>query len=199
MIPSLEAMKAIDRWRSEEVVVSATTALREWSAVSRRRDLDVDLSDCMDKAASLGLGVALAQDRKVVVLDCDSVLRANLAALVTVGSAGPENLVHVLLEDASHLPTDGAPIAGLAEIDFAAHARESGYPRTYRFEELEEFALSVEDVMAGPGPTFVSLKVVRHGDVPGYPSRTLGDSIRAVRETLERESRGPHSKGVGCV
>ena len=196
MIPSLEAMKAIDRWRTEEVMVSATTALREWSSVSRRRDLDLDLSDCMDKAASLGLGVALAQHRKVVVLDCDSVLRSNLAALITVGNAGPENLVHILLEDASHLSTDGMPIPGLEGIDFAAHARESGYPRTYRFEDLEEFVVSLEDVMAGPGPTFVSLKVIRYRDVPDYPSSTLGDSIRTVKETLEREgSRAAVARG----
>ena len=199
MIPSLEAMKAIDRWRSDEVMVSATTALREWSSVSRRRDLDLDLSDCMDKAASLGLGVALAQPRKVVILDCDSVLRSNLAALVTVGNAGPENLVHVLLEDASHLSTDGMPI-GLEGIDFAAHARESGYPRTYRFDDLEELVISLEDVMAGPGPTFVSLKVVHDREVPDYPSGTLGDSVRTVRATLEREARGPRlGKGAGCV
>ena len=189
MIPSLEAMKAIDRWRTEEVMVSATTALREWSSVSRRRDLDLDLSDCMDKAASLGLGVALAQHRKVVVLDCDSVLRSNLAALITVGNAGPDNLVHILLEDASHLSTDGTPIPGLDGIDFAAHARESGYPRTYRFEDLEEFVVSLEEVMAGVGPTFVSLKVIRDRDVPDYPSSTLGDSIRTVKETLGRVER----------
>ena len=191
MIPSLEAMKAIDRWRSDEVMVSATTALREWSSVSRRRDLDLDLSDCMDKAASLGLGVALAQPRKVVVLDCDSVLRSNLAALVTVGNAGPRNLVHVLLEDASHLSTDGMPIPGLDGVDFVAHARESGYPRTYRFDDLEEFVVSLEEVMAGPGPTFVSLKVVHDREVPEYPPGTLGDSVRTVRATLEREAQGP--------
>jgi thiamine pyrophosphate-dependent acetolactate synthase large subunit-like protein len=184
-------MKAIDRWRTEEVMVSATTALREWSSVSRRRDLDLDLSDCMDKAASLGLGVALAQHRKVVVLDCDSVLRSNLAALITVGNAGPDNLVHILLEDASHLSTDGMPIPGLEGIDFAAHARESGYPRTYRFEDLEEFVVSLEEVMAGPGPTFVSLKVVHDRDVPDYPPGALGDSVRAVKATLEREAQGP--------
>ena len=188
MIPSMEAMKAIDRWRGEEVVVSATTALREWSSVSRRRDLDLDLSDCMDKAASLGLGVALAQDRKVVVLDCDSVLRSNLAALITVGNAAPENLVHILLEDASHLPTDRIAIPGLDSIDFVAHARESGYPRTYRFEDLEEFVIGLEDVMTGPGPTFVSLKGIHDRDVPDYPSSTLGESVRIVKETLEREA-----------
>jgi len=188
LIPSLEAMKAIDRWRSDEVVVSATTSLREWSSVSRRRDLDLDLSDCMDKAASLGLGVALAQHRKVVVLDCDSVLRSNLAALITVGTAAPENLVHILLEDASHLATDGIPIPGLDGIDFVAHAREGGYPRTFRFDDLEDFVVGMEDVMAGPGPTFVSLKVIHDREVPDYPPSTLAKSVRTVKETLEQEA-----------
>ena len=48
MIPSLEAIKAINNCRGDAVVVSATTDLREWSSESRCRELDLDLSDCMD-------------------------------------------------------------------------------------------------------------------------------------------------------
>jgi thiamine pyrophosphate-dependent acetolactate synthase large subunit-like protein len=86
------------------------------------------------------------------------------------------------------------PIPGLEGIDFVAHARESGYPRTYRFDDLEEFVVSLEEVMAGPGPTFVSLRVVHDREVPDYPSSTLGDSARTVRATLEREAPGPREQ-----
>ena len=50
MIPSMEATKAVNFHRKDALVVSTSFALREWSQVSERRDLDVDLSDCMDRA-----------------------------------------------------------------------------------------------------------------------------------------------------
>ena len=188
MIPSLEAVRAIDRWREDAVVVSTTTALKEWSAVSRRRDLDMDLSDCMDKAPSVGLGIALAQPhRKVLVLDCDISLRTNLGSLVTIGNEAPKNLVHFLFEDGSYADGSGGPILTLDHINFKGLAEAGGYGRSYQFDNLEEFVIDLEEVLGASGPTFVVLKVVHDTAVPGYPSRTMAQSLRAVKGALERE------------
>ena len=192
MISSLEAIKAINSWRGDALVVSATVALREWSSVSRRRDLDLDLSDCMDKAPSVGLGLALAQPhRRVLVLDCDAVLRTNLGSLITVGNASPSNLVHFLFEDGSYISTEGEPIFNLDRVNFKALAEGAAYPTTYQFDGLEDLVIGLEELMEGTGPTFVALKVVHDGDLPGYPARTMSDSLRAVRESLSREQAGP--------
>ena len=189
MIPSLEAVKAIDNRREDAVVVSATAALREWGIVSRRRDLDVDLSDCMDKAPAVGLGIALAQpERKVVVLDCDNVRRTNLASMVTVGDMAPENVVHFLFEDDNPVVPDGPRVPVLDRVNFIGIARDGGYSKTYQFDNLEDLVLNLEEVMEGPGPTFVSLKVSYDREVPGYPERTIGESVKAVRDTLAQEA-----------
>ena len=170
-------------------MVSATVALREWSAVSERRDLDLDLSDCMDKAPGVGLGIALAQpDRKVLILDCDSLLRTNLGSLVTIGNVAPENVVHFVLEDGSHTSTDGVPIAGMDKINFKALAEDGGYTRTYQFDNLEDMMYGLEEVLDGTGPTFVSLKVFHDTDLLNYPERSMADSLKSVRETLEKSS-----------
>ena len=50
MIPSIEAAKAIDFHRKDALVVATSAALRDWNQVSKRRDLDIDLTDCMDRA-----------------------------------------------------------------------------------------------------------------------------------------------------
>ena len=108
MIPSMEATKAVNFHRKDALVVSTSFALREWSQVSERRDLDVDLSDCMDRAPAIGLGLALAQpDEKVLVLDCDSTLRTNLGGLATIGESNPENLVHFVFDDVYSGSTSG--------------------------------------------------------------------------------------------
>ena len=170
-------------------MVSTTAALRAWSEVSSCRELDVDVSDCMDKASSVGLGIALARPhRKVLVLDCDSVLRTNLSSLITIGSTGPKNLVHILLEDNSYISTDGLPIPGLDKINFRAIAEEGGYPWSHQFDDLEAFVISFQDVLDGDGPTFVTLKVVHDRELPNYPERTMGESLRAVKEALVRSS-----------
>ena len=117
MIPAREALQAIASRRGDAVAVATTTPLRLWGELSQRRDLDADLSDCMDKASSVGLGLALAQpDRQVMVLDSDTALRSNLAGLATVGGAAPANMVHFLLEDKTRLPTDGMPIGPLDKL-----------------------------------------------------------------------------------
>ena len=190
MIPAIEAARAISAQRGGAVAVAATSALRAWASVSQRRELDVDLSDCMDKAPSLALGLALARPHhRVLVLDCDTVLRTNISALVTIGHAAPTNLVHFLFEDSSHLATGGQAIGGLERINFRALAEGAGYRRAYAFDNLEEFVLSLGEVLEGPGPTFVSLQVVHDQEPPPYPDRSLERSMATVREELSKGSR----------
>ena len=173
------------------MAVATTTPLRLWGEISQRRDLDADLSDCMDKAASLGLGLALAQPaRQVLVLDSDTAVRANLAGLATVGGASPANMVHFVLEDKTHLPTDGIPITPLERLDYKRLAEESGYARVFGFDNLEELVLGLEEVLEGPGPTFVSLQVAYdEGSLPEYPERRMRESMAEVRRTLGSDSR----------
>ncbi len=102
---------AVNFHRKDALVVATSSALREWAQVSQRRDLDVDLKDCMDRAPAVGLGLALAQpESKVLVLDCDATLRTDLGGLATVGESGPQNLVHLVFEDTSYQSTEGIPI-----------------------------------------------------------------------------------------
>ena len=185
MIPSIEATKAINYHRENALVVSTSSALRDWNAVSQRRNLDVDLSDCMDRALAVGLGLALAQPgRKVLVLDCDATLRTDLGGLATVGESKPENMVHFVFDDAAHLSTDGLPIRGLDNLNLLAMAEGAGYTKRYQFDTLEDFLIGLEEVMVQQGPVFVLVKVFREVDEPPFPERTMAESWSLVRQTL---------------
>jgi sulfopyruvate decarboxylase subunit beta len=192
VIPSIEAAKAIDFHRRDALVVATSAALRDWNQVSQRRDLDIDLTDCMDRAPAVGLGLCLAQpERKVLVLDCDATLRTDLAGLATIGESRPQNLVHFVFEDATYSSTDGIPIQGLDNLDFVAIARGSGYARTYQFDDLEELFIGLEQVMAESGPTLVLVKVVRQGDPPPLPQRSMAEGWATVRDRLVGEYEHP--------
>ena len=192
MIPSMEATKAVNFHRKDALVVSTSSALREWSQVSERRDLDIDLSDCMDKAPAVGLGLALARpEGKVLVLDCDSTLRTNLGGLATIGECNPENLVHFVFDDVSRASTSGVPIREIENIDFVKIAQSSGYAKTYEFDKLEEFLIGLEEVMRQTGPVFVRVKVFRDEDPPAYPERTMAQGWAEVRENLAPAEEEP--------
>ncbi|MEC9309919.1 MAG: thiamine pyrophosphate-dependent enzyme [Chloroflexota bacterium] len=185
MISSIEAVKAIEFHREEALVVSTSSALKDWAKVSTRRDLDVDLSDCMDRGPAVGLGLSLAQpDRKVLVLDCDATLRTDLAGLSTIGESQPNNFVHFCFDDVAFSSTEGIPIHGLASIDFAGIARSSGYTKIYEFNDLEELYIGLEQVMAEQGPIFVLIKVVREEVDNEFPARSMADGWALVREAL---------------
>ena len=189
MIPSIEAARAIDFHRKDALVVATSAALRDWNQVSKRRDLDIDLTDCMDRAPAVGLGLSLARpDRKVLVLDCDATLRTDLAGLATIGESKPENFVHFVFEDAAFTSTDGIPIRGMDNLDFGAIARASGYAKTYHFDSLEDLLIGLEEVMVQAGPTFVVVKVLRDDIVPAFPERSMADGWAEVRETLSSGS-----------
>jgi thiamine pyrophosphate-dependent acetolactate synthase large subunit-like protein len=181
----MEATKAVNFHRKDALVVSTSFALREWSQVSERRDLDVDLSDCMDRAPAIGLGLALAQpNEKILVLDCDSTLRTNLGGLATIGESSPENLVHFVFDDVTSASTSGLPIKGMDNLDLVQIAASSGYAKTYEFDKLEEFLIGLEDIMRQTGPVFVRVKVFRDGYQLPFPERTMAEGWAEVRENL---------------
>ena len=188
MIPSMEATRAVNFHRKDALVVATSSALREWNIVSQRRDLDVDLKDCMDRAPAVGLGLALAQPgSKVMVLDCDATLRTDLGGLATIGESKPSNFVHLVFDDGSYRSTQGLPIRGLDNLDFTAMARGAGYANTYEFDKLEELLLGLEEAMTQPGPVFVLIKVNREDEMPPMPARSMAEGWAMVRRTLQPE------------
>src|SRR3989441_10779861 len=69
------------------------------------------LEHAMGLASSIGLGIALAQpDRKVVVIDGDGSVLMNLGGLTTLARSRPNNLVHVIFDNETLLSVCcGAP------------------------------------------------------------------------------------------
>lgn len=184
-IPYAEAARAVSYHRGDSLVVSTSAALREWSGLSERRDLDLDLTDCMDRAPAVGLGLALAQpEGRVLVLDCDATLRTNLGGLATIGESQPSNLVHFVFDDASRTSTSGVPIRELDHLDLVSIAESSGYARAYHFDRLEELLIGLEEVMDEEGPTFVLVSVFQGEDAPAFPDRSMAEGWAQVRERL---------------
>jgi sulfopyruvate decarboxylase subunit beta len=93
----------------------------------------------MGMAAPIGLGVALGQPgRRVVVLDGDGSFSMNLSCLPMIAENKP-NLVHVVLDNGAHESTGGQRTAALG--DPAALARAAGYAVAYTVDSLDQLAV----------------------------------------------------------
>jgi phosphonopyruvate decarboxylase len=115
----------------------------------------------MGCAVSLGLGIALAQpQRKVVVLDGDGAALMRLGAQSIVGYERPVNLCHVLLDNAIHESTGGQSTVSRS-VDFCAIAAASGYPHVQSLADPDHVAAAVADFS---GPAFIHAPTM-----PGVP------------------------------
>jgi sulfopyruvate decarboxylase subunit beta len=98
------------------------------------------LEHAMGLASSMGLGIALSQpDRKVVVLDGDGSVLMNLGGLTTLARYAPPNLTQIVFDNESLLSVGGFPTATGTGSDLAGVARAAGIADARTVAALEEF------------------------------------------------------------
>ena len=159
MINQVDLMEVVERHRNNGIVVPTMTGSHGWNQVSGNKDRDVPLGGAMGKASSFALGVALAQPEvKVFIFDGDGSLLMNLGTLVTIAEKAPKNLYHFVLENGVYAITGGQPVPGAGKVSFAGMAKEAGYASAYEFDDLEEFASRIDEVLEAQGPVFICVK-----------------------------------------
>src|SRR5207248_6526487 len=99
------------------------------------------LEHAMGLASSIGLGIALAQpERRVVVIDGDGSVLMNLGGLTTLARYAPPNLTHIVFDNESLLSVGGFPTATSTGSDLAAIARGAGIGNAQTLTDLEQFS-----------------------------------------------------------
>ena len=98
------------------------------------------LEHAMGLASSMGLGIALAQpDRRVVVIDGDGSVLMNLGTFTTMARYAPPNLTQLIFDNESLLSVGGFPTATSTGSDLAGIARAAGIGDVTFAGQLEEF------------------------------------------------------------
>jgi phosphonopyruvate decarboxylase len=164
MIKNIDAVRILDEHRGDSLIITTMNAGNMrfgLPSVTQHEEMDFPMGGCMGKASSLGLGLALARpERKVMVLDGDGSLLMNLGTLVTISNKAPENLYHFVFENGVYAVTGGQPIPGEGKASFQGMAREAGYAAAYEFDDTEDLATNIDDILQQKGPVLVCLKVV---------------------------------------
>ncbi|EHP84038.1 sulfopyruvate decarboxylase subunit beta [Methanotorris formicicus] len=73
------------------------------------RDRNFYMLGSMGLASSIGLGLALSTQEKVVVIDGDGSVLMNMGSLSTIGYMKPENLVLVIVDNSAYGSTGNQP------------------------------------------------------------------------------------------
>ena len=185
MFTSREATRIISQYQDDVVVVHTMTNSHEWARVAKDTKSDIGLGGAMGKTASVALGIALAKpDRRVYVLDGDGSLLMNLGALVTIGSAGPTNLVHFVFENGVYEVTGGQAIPGAGLVDFAGMAMGAGYRAAYTFDNAKAFEEAAGGILLEDGPTLIDLKLKTSEDWEEVPERDFNEALQSLKESL---------------
>jgi sulfopyruvate decarboxylase subunit beta len=122
----------------------------------------------MGLASSIGLGIALSQpNRKVVVIDGDGSVLMNLGGLTTLARSRPKNLVHLIFDNETLLSVGGGAPGGYkwfttatsTGTDLAAIAKAAGFPRSQLVRELQDFEEAALDAINGNELSCIVAKV----------------------------------------
>jgi len=123
----------------------------------------------MGGAAAMGLGLALAQpNRRVVVVTGDGELLMNVGTLATIGVLNPPNLSIVCVDNEHYGETGFQRSHTGRGVDLATMAEAAGIPEVRRVTDESENADAARFLRQSNCTAFILLKV-RASDPPNVP------------------------------
>src|SRR5437588_1249585 len=155
----VDAIAALVAESRGAITVTTEQAIGAWRAAVPEAPNEIpdhlDIVGCMGSASTIGLGIALAQPaRAIIVVDADGSLLMQLGSLVTIAGAAPANLFHFVFENGVYETSGSQPLPAEGRFDLLAMARGAGYAYCARFDDAERFAAELPRVLELRGPVF---------------------------------------------
>lgn len=114
----------------------------------------------MGAAAMVGLGLALAQpERRVIVATGDGEMLMALGALATIGAQRPRNLAIVVMDNELYSETGMQPTHTSRGVDLAGIARAAGFAGSGTVYNAKQLQKWVPKLYQSDGPVFLAAKV----------------------------------------
>jgi thiamine pyrophosphate-dependent acetolactate synthase large subunit-like protein len=124
------------------------------------RDANFYTWGSMGLASSIGLGLAMAQpSRRVIVLDGDGSLLMNLGSLATIGWVRPANLVVVVWDNGLYATTGGQDTATAHGASLEAAARAMDIAASVTVTTADDLDRALARTAAEAGPWVIVAKV----------------------------------------
>lgn len=182
----IDAIRLISAELTGHEYVIATTGMpsRELFSVCDKES-NFYMQGSMGHAAAIGLGVALNQpEKKVVVLDGDGALLMHMGILSSVGFYRPVNFYHIVLDNESY-ETTGDQDTTSSTTDLVTIAKASGYRTAQEAITEEELRSSLKPLLHQDGPVFLRVKINRE-PTSGIPRITTKYTAQQITENFKK-------------
>lgn len=155
-----EVVKLLTRANDNLLVISGLGSTA-WDITSAGdRDLNFPLWGAMGGAISMGLGLALAQPkRRVLVITGDGETLMGMGSLATVAMQAPQNLSICTFDNERYGETGMQSTHTAAKTDLAKVAAACGIPVTGTILTEKELTSALPWILEAPGPVYHLIKV----------------------------------------
>lgn len=133
-----EAIKALAAGADDDIIVSNLGVPSKELYEIMDRELNFYMTGSMGLVSSIGLGLALSQERHVYVIDGDGSILMNPNALTGIAAYSPANLTVVAIDNAACGSTGNQKTCTNNQIDLELLARASGINDTQKAHTQEE-------------------------------------------------------------
>jgi len=155
-----EALRTLLQDRGDLLVIAGLGAPAYDLAACGDEPLDFPLWGAMGGAAMMGLGLAMAQpQRTVLVVTGDGEMLMGLGSLATIAAQDPSNLRIVVLDNERYGETGQQLTHTAMATDLAEVARGCGFQYAHTIREASELAALREDIHTFQGVLFAVVKV----------------------------------------
>jgi thiamine pyrophosphate-dependent acetolactate synthase large subunit-like protein len=158
--------------RGDLLVVSGLGSTTYDCAAAGDHPLNFYLWGAMGGAAMIGLGLALAQPkRRVLVVTGDGEMLMGLGSLATIATRRPPNLAIAVIDNERYGETGMQATHTAAGVDLAAMARAAGFVAGITAGRKEELEGAVRLLRRDRGPVLAVIKVAAARDPFVLPAR----------------------------
>jgi sulfopyruvate decarboxylase subunit beta len=180
-----QALEVVQTQRGSRIVVTTMTSAGIWPQLSQSPLDFAYIPSAMGHAPSLGLGLALAQpERGVIVLNGDGCQLMSLGNLVTLAQHAA-NLYLIVLDNGQYEVTGGQPHAGAGHVDYVQVARGAGIARSYAFTTLADWRSGAGEALSGSGPVVIHLLIeALPGQKTPKPPKPMAEQIAQLQKAL---------------
>ncbi len=159
-LPRRDVVARILKDRGDSLVITGLGSSTYDCAAAGDHPLNFYLWGAMGSAATVGLGLALAQPRRrVLVITGDGELLMGLGALATIAAAKAGNLAIAVLDNEHYGETGMQASHTHAGVDLAGMAQSAGFRQTATARHRSELESAVPMLYAAEGPVLAVFKV----------------------------------------
>lgn len=186
-----EIIEHIVKVSGEDVVISTTgKASRELFEIRERENqghgYDFLTVGSMGHSSSIALAVSLYKStKKVWCIDGDGAALMHLGSMAVIGTNNPKNLVHIVINNASHETVGGMPTVA-ENIDFCTIAKGCGYKNVVSVDSIEALDKALLEAKKCTELCFIEVKcsIGSRADL-GRPTTTAKQNKESFMENIK--------------